>query len=106
MREDVKSRVGQYRHLPTHTHYAATLALAADRHTHGPEIPQLGVKNVLWLTPTRIERMALRKHHDAGISRSTTELRGHKAGLALSLIHRSLTWSTLAFDHRYVKPQR
>jgi hypothetical protein len=28
------------------------------------------------VTPTRIERMALRKQYNAGISRSTTELRG------------------------------
>jgi hypothetical protein len=32
------------------------------------------IKNIL--TPTRIERMALRMHQSAGISRSTTELRG------------------------------
>ena len=39
------------------------------------------------LTPTRIERMALRNHCIAGISRSTTELRGHKAGGAPSALY-------------------
>ena len=57
----------------------------------------------LTLTPTRIERMALRKHNDAGISRSTTELRGHKTDLALSPILQSTT-SLRLINFDFVEP--